>query len=278
MLSASGIRLVRDSRAILDDVSISLEPGELHVILGPNGAGKSSLLEIIAGLTRPDAGVVSLNGRAIESWPARTLAQYRAFLPQRDELLFDLPVAEVVAFGTYARPDDRSRRVQAALADAGAQQLAARGYQSLSTGERARVRLARVFAQITSVDVHPAADGSRVLMLDEPIANLDLVHQHRVMSQIHAQAQRGIAVLAVVHDPNLALRHASRITLLRGGRVLASGKPEETLTPERLSALYDHPVQRVSGGEPGQDWIRLDDALPPDPSQASVAEQHLPHA
>lgn len=227
-------------RRIVDALSLRVEPGRLHVLLGPNGAGKSTSLGLLAGDLRPAAGEARLDGRPLQRWPAEALARRRAVMMQRDELRFPFTVREVVALGRlpWQRPDDSSGEraiVEAALAEAGAAALAGRRYPQLSGGERARVQLARALAQIHA-DAGDAAP--RYLLLDEPTASLDFAFQHQVMVRLRRLADRGVGVFAILQDPNLVLRHADTVSLLAGGRLLASGSPDTVLEPARLGALY----------------------------------------
>lgn len=243
-LAATGASLVADGRRLLNDVNLRLEPGTLHVLLGPNGAGKSTLLGLLAGDRAPHTGRVTLDDRALPDWSPAELARRRAVMMQRDELRFPFSVDEVVALGRL--PWQRRERspaeqavIRAALDDAGAGPLSGRRYLALSGGERARVQLARALAQIHADAGDPAA---RYLLLDEPTASLDFAFQHQVLTRLRQLADRGVGVLAILQDPNLALRHADQVSLLAQGHLIASGNPATVLEPERLSGLYGLPI------------------------------------
>ncbi len=243
---ARELRYRAGGRLLLDGVSLSLEPGQVHALLGPNGAGKTTLLRLLAGEQRPESGSIELNARALASLGARELARQRAVLPQVHGLSFAFTGAQVVALGRLpcARhaPAREAEIVREALELAGVGALAERSYPTLSGGERARVQLARVVAQVWE----PLSDGvARFLLLDEPTASLDLAHQHDCLRAVRELARRGLGVLVILHDPNLALRYASRATLLRDGRMLATGAPEEVITAEALEQLYGVPVRLV---------------------------------
>lgn len=250
---------------LLDGVSLRLSPGEVGAVLGPNGAGKSTLLSALAGLRLPDVGQVVLGGRPLPSLAAATLALERAVLPQDTGVAFDFSVRDVVELGRYPHRMAPARNeagiVQAAMALTGVGHLAGRALNSLSGGERARAQLARVLAQIW----HPLPDGRpRWLLLDEPTAALDLRHQHATMATVRRWARgQGVGVLAVLHDPNLALRYADRVWVLDGGRLQASGTPAQTLTPALLQRVWGvraRPVVDADGCvqllmAPGEDAI-----------------------
>lgn len=231
-------------RRLVEVASLAIRPGQLHVLLGPNGAGKSTLLRLLAGDLRPDSGQISLDDRPLADWPGPALARRRAVMMQREDLQFPFTVEEVVALGRLPwqrdaeAPGERAI-VAEAMTDAGARTFSGRRYNELSGGERARVQLARALAQIRdpaeSVDGKPEA---RYLLLDEPTASLDFAFQHHCLLTMRRLAARGTGVLAILQDPNLALRHADTVTLIAHGRIVAQGNPATVLTPERLSAIY----------------------------------------
>lgn len=237
MLAAADLVYLRGGRRLLDGLSIRVEPGRVHVVLGPNGAGKSTLLRLLAGEIAPCRGEVALDGRPLGRWQPAELARRRAVLPQQESLRFSFTAAEVVSLGRlpHGPPRGDDAIVREALAAAGVSALAARRYPTLSGGERARVQLARVLAQIWTA----AADGAaRYLLLDEPTAALDLACQHDCLDTVRRFAARGVGVLAVLHDPNLAMSYADSVSLLLDGRLLAQGGPREALTAANLERLY----------------------------------------
>lgn len=228
------------NRALVDDVSLELARGEVLALVGPNGAGKSTLLKLLAGDLAPSAGDVTLDGRSISRYGAKDLALRRALLPQQTILQFAFTARAVVAMGRHPHvgmagesPEDEAV-VEAALARTETLPLAERVYPSLSGGEQARVSLARVLAQ-----------ESPILLLDEPTAALDLRHQQAVLSLARDLAREGTAVLAVLHDLNLAATYADRIALLDAGRLVAEGTPWHVLTADRLTTVFRHPITIV---------------------------------
>jgi iron complex transport system ATP-binding protein len=237
LLHARGVGVTAASgRRILHDVDLDLHPGEVHALVGPNGAGKSTLFAVLAGDTLPDAGEVRLGGRMLRDVPAGARARERAVLLQQNTVTFPFTAAEVVRMGRapWARTPDEAAdddAVAEALAETDITHLAHRRMPSLSGGERARVALARVLAQRT-----------RILLLDEPTAALDLRHQEDVLAIARGRARRGGAVGLVVHDLNAALAHADRATLLHEGRVVAAGPVADVLTADRIGDVYGQPV------------------------------------
>ena len=241
MLKAESVSITRDGSTLLNDVSIEVKSGQLHALLGANGSGKTTLLRCLSGELKNECGAVKLNKQAVNRFNPKKRAQTLAVLNQQHSLKFNFTVSEVVALGRFAAIRDEhdpseAGIIQHCLRQVDAESLANRLYPSLSGGEKARVHLARVLAQLWR---NPAADAVGVFLLDEPVAALDIQHQHQTMRLLQGLAKQGFSVLVVVHDPNLALRYADEVTLLKQGRVVANGDTAKTLTPETLNATFD---------------------------------------
>ena len=246
-LQAREVTVQRGGATLLDGVSIQLHAGELVALVGPNGAGKSTLLKTLSGELVPDAGSVLMHERELHNWLPQQAAQMRAVLPQASSLSFSFTALEVVLFGrlphrTRAR-DHEIARAALALTDCSA--LAERDYLTLSGGEKARVQLARVLAQVWEPADAPVP--ARVLLLDEPTAALDLKHQHSVLriARERTRSEQAFAVLAVLHDLSLAAQYADGIVLMDRGKIVDSGPPAQVLTPEQLQAVFGYPVRVV---------------------------------
>ena len=229
MLELEQVRLERAGRTVLADVEVSLEPGAMICLCGPNGAGKSSLIEVCAGDLVPSRGSVRLQGKVPGGLDAAELAWRRAVLSQNPALLHPFSVADVVALG---HPTTAAEARAATLAELGAAELLPRTYTELSGGERRLVQLARVLLQGERA---AARDIQPWLLLDEPVTQLDLARVQRVMQALQSRAERGWGILTVMHDLELASRHADRMLILARGRLLADGPPELALTPETLA-------------------------------------------
>ena len=237
MIVVENISFARGRHAILEDIDLTLRPGEVTALLGPNGAGKTTLLKLLAGELRPATGRVTIHDRSIDALRPEELARMRAVLPQESALNFAFPVLDVVALGRlpYTNASRSNRDValaRLALRRAGIEHLGKRDYTKLSGGERQRVHLARVFCQLMGTR------AKRYLMLDEPTSSLDPRHQHDVLLAVRAFARRGAGVLVILHDLNLASAHADRLVLMRNGRLIATGKPETVLTGELIHDTY----------------------------------------
>ncbi len=251
LIEASGIEVRLGRRPVLDGVDFHVDAGRLVCLLGPNGAGKSTLLRVLAGDLAPARGTVRFAGRPLREWQATALARRRAVMTQKPAAAFDFTSRDVVLLGRYPHcagaPGPRDQGIASeALAAAEAGHLDGRIVTTLSGGENARVHFARTLAQVAfEADAHP-----RALFLDEPTASLDLAHQHALMRLARSLAhERGLAVVAVVHDLNLAARYADRVALLAGGRVLLEGAPREVLQPGPVKHCFGVDVVSVHTGE-----------------------------
>lgn len=217
---------------LLDQVSFSIEPGEVLALVGPNGAGKSTLIRAISGEQGLSRGQIRLHGRPMQNWPLQEMATHAAFMPQQSVLEFSFTVREVVALGRIPHSTGQlvdARVVNEVLAYMDVEHLAERIYPRLSGGERQRVQLARVLAQIWT-----PVESPRLLVLDEPTSNFDLAHQQLVVKLLREVASQGISVLVVMHDLNLAMSCADRIAMLCCGQLQAVGLPESVLTEANI--------------------------------------------
>jgi iron complex transport system ATP-binding protein len=236
LIEAHQIGLTLDGAVILQDVSLALRPGEMVGLIGPNGAGKTTLLKILAGLMKPTAGVVTLEGRGMAAHSPREVARVTASVPQGAATDFAFTVREIVLMGRsphlgrFELEGPRDRDIaQKAMRTMGIDALADRYVTTLSGGERQRVFIARALAQ-----------EPRALLLDEPTANLDVKHQLDVIGLVADLAHSvGLGVIAAIHDLDLAAEFCDRLVLLHQGRVLAEGAPEAALTAEYLAAAFE---------------------------------------
>jgi len=220
------------AREVLRAISFRLAAGEQVALLGPNGAGKSTLLRLCAGLRPGHSGSVQLQGRSIAD--AAELAARVAFVAQEAPPLGDLRAGELVLTGlaplagSWATGGESgSARARAAMQTTGTLELALRPLATLSGGELRRVLLARALIR-----------EPRLLLLDEPLASLDLGAQGRVLELLALAASRGAAVLCALHDVNLARRFFPRALLLSGGALVADGPSAEVLSFDRIEAAF----------------------------------------
>jgi iron complex transport system ATP-binding protein len=235
MLKAENITVKLGRKEILHGIDFEARAGAVTSIVGPNGSGKTTFLRALIGDVE-SAGRISMNGRDISGLKAWKLASLRGVLPQATPLAFPFTVLEVVRLGLLAGVDSEQNHLpHDALTRVGLSGYEDRFYQELSGGEQQRVQLARVLCQVWT----PLLDGApRWLFLDEPVSSLDIAHQLQVMRIAREFAAGGGGVIMVMHDLNLTAMYSDHVLLLRGGRVVASGKPETVFTNSPLSFAY----------------------------------------
>ena len=246
MLSIDDVAIRYEARTVLRHVSLDVNAGEVLALIGPNGVGKSTLIRACSGTLKPVQGRVTLGGQDVHRLRVEDRAKLIAVVPQAVRLPESFTVLETVLMGRtpylgwLGRESEKDRlAVQAALDRTSTFELADRPIGELSGGEQQRVLIARALAQ-----------SARMLLLDEPTAQLDLKHQASVLSLVRDLAHsENYAVLIALHDLNLAAQHADRVALLSNGTVAAIGTPEKVLTEENLSpayglriAVYEHPA------------------------------------
>lgn len=251
LLQARALTLRAGTRILVDDFSFAIEPGQVWALLGPNGSGKTTLMHTLAGVREPLAGQVDLGGRPIGQWPPGEAACLRGLLPQAIGDAFGASVLEIVLIGRHPHlarwaweGADDTAVARAALAAMDLAGFESRDVLTLSGGERQRVALAAVLAQ-----------DPLLLMLDEPLAHLDLHHQLMLLAHLRALAAAGKAVLFSVHDLNLAARFATHAVVL-GPQGHRAGPAAQVLEADTLAAAFGHGLRRVQAG--GQ-WLFVPD-------------------
>jgi iron complex transport system ATP-binding protein len=236
MYSASNISLRVRENLILHDVSITLRPGVFTAVVGPNGAGKSSLLKIMAGEQLPTTGEVHVNGRDLNAYRADELSMLRSVMPQHANVQFAFSVEQIVSLGRHAHKssqttDEEVIREIMALTDS--EKFRGRNFMTLSGGEKQRVQLARVLAQVWEETVHP-----RYILMDEPTSSLDIAQQQHIFHLAKQVCTRNIGVMAIVHDLNQAVQFADELYFLRDGRLVASGDAHEVFTKDTIEETF----------------------------------------
>jgi iron complex transport system ATP-binding protein len=239
-----------DRSFVLEDVSFQLGRGEMWGILGPNGAGKSTLLRLLIKAIAPRTGKINLGGDPLESLDQMEVARRAAWVPQELDSLFILTVEEMVRLGRFCRTGAWGRlgqedrlQVERALEETDLMDYRHRPVNHLSGGERRRVLLARALAQEPSL-----------LLLDEPTAHLDPGHQAGLVTVVdRLRRDRGLAVIAILHDVSLAMSWCPSVLLLKGGRTQAQGPAAQVITSENLRAVYglESVLYPPTAGHPG---------------------------
>jgi iron complex transport system ATP-binding protein len=235
-LAADGVTLAYGDHVVVRDLDLQLTEGSFTAIVGPNGCGKSTLLRALGRLMRPAGGQVLLDGQAIARTPTREVARVLGLLPQAPVAPEGLTVADLVARGRHPHQSwlrqwsrDDEAVVGEALAWTDMADVADRPVDELSGGQRQRAWISMALAQ-----------GTDLLLLDEPTTYLDLSHQIDVLELVgRLHAERGRTVVVVLHDLNLAARYAQRLVAMKDGASVASGTPEEVLTEQLLADVFD---------------------------------------
>jgi iron complex transport system ATP-binding protein len=235
MLRAESVSFGYGRGFTLTDASVAITPGSVTGLLGPNGCGKTTLLKLLCGVLRPEAGRVMLGDRLIASMTRREVARHVAIVPQETHPAFEYTVLEMVLMGRHPHlsafqlegPADLAIADEA-LAATGTRHLSARSYMTLSGGEKQRVVIASALTQATDI-----------LLLDEPTASLDIGYQLEIASLLaRLNAERKMTMVLATHDLNLAASLCERLIVMREGRILASGTTQEVLTGETVRRLY----------------------------------------
>ncbi|MFJ7253787.1 ABC transporter ATP-binding protein [Streptomyces sp. NPDC098085] len=261
-LAARGVTVGYGGQTVIDDLDVAIPPGVITTIIGPNGCGKSTLLRTLTRLLKPARGTVVLDGEDIVKLKTRDVAKKLGLLPQAPVAPEGLTVADLVARGRHPHQSwlrqwssDDAGVVERALAMTGVSELADRPVDSLSGGQRQRVWISMTLAQ-----------GTDLLLLDEPTTYLDLAHAIDVLDLVDDLHESGCTVVMVLHDLNLATRYSDNLVVMRAGSILAQGHPRDVITAELLheafglhAAVIDDPV----GDRPlivpiGRTHVRLD--------------------
>lgn len=233
-LAARGVTVGYGSRVVIEDLDVAIPPGVITTIIGPNGCGKSTLLRTLSRLLKPSGGTVVLDGEDIGGLKTREVAKKLGLLPQAPVAPEGLTVSDLVARGRHPHQSwlrqwssDDAVVVERALAMTGVSDLADRPVDSLSGGQRQRVWISMTLAQ-----------GTDLLLLDEPTTYLDLAHAIDVLDLVDDLHEGGCTVVMVLHDLNLATRYSDNLVVMREGSILAQGHPRDVISAELLDEAF----------------------------------------
>jgi len=239
-IQAENLTVKIGNKTILDKLNFGFDSGEINAIIGENGAGKSTLLNCLAGVTNFD-GKLLFNHRPIQSYSIAELAQYRAVLPQQSSLNFPFNVREVVRLAmslSKQSTQEQNRIIEECLDRVDATEFIDRNYLFLSGGEKQRVQLARILAQLQAY----AHAGQRFLLLDEPTSALDLKHQYatlKMLREICSASELDLGVIIIIHDLNLASFYCDKILLLKHGKLVAHDTPNKVFENDLIKQTFD---------------------------------------
>ncbi|WP_025026034.1 ABC transporter ATP-binding protein [Caldalkalibacillus mannanilyticus] len=230
-------------KPIIEELSLTIPKGKITVFIGSNGSGKSTLLRSLARLLKPEKGQIDIEGQLISKWPTKELAKRLAILPQGPVAPEGLTVLQLVKQGRYPYQnwlnqwsEKDEEMVMKALRLTKMTELMERPVDSLSGGQRQRAWIALTLAQ-----------GSDTILLDEPTTYLDLAHQIEILDllyDLNQEEQRTIVM--VLHDINLACRYADYIVSIKSGKIVAEGRPEDTITPSLMKNVFGLPCDVIS--------------------------------
>lgn len=240
MLEAFKISYSHKKFLILKEIDFTINYGELVVIVGPNGAGKSTLLSVLANELEAQQETLLFKTKTFKEWNSKELPLHKAKFSQHYSDDMSLSVTEVVMMGRYpyfnSNPNTSDiEAVNKTFEKTDIVHLKNRDFNTLSGGEKQRVHLARVLTQLDNTI------EQKILFMDEPLNNLDVLHQHRILQTVKEFTNQGNTVVLVLHDLNLAAQFADKVVLLQKGKLIHHGKPEDVFTREIISKVYNFP-------------------------------------
>lgn len=258
LLTATDISVSLQAQTLIENVSLRVNAGEVVAVIGPNGAGKTSLVRALTGELPTTSGEVWFNRCRIQDYSLEQRARQLAMLSQHTELHFPFAVSEVVQLGRIPHcsglAEDR-RIAEAALRAVDMTASGSKLYTQLSGGEKQRVQLARVLAQVW----RQQDAAARLLILDEPTAALDASHTRQLMREINRMAASAVGVIMILHDFNLAARFADHIVVLVKGKKVIEGKPDEVFTEANMLRYFDVEAHIIPHPKTGRPLVFIDD-------------------
>ncbi|TGN20244.1 heme ABC transporter ATP-binding protein [Leptospira idonii] len=233
-LIAENVTYSVGSKNLVSQISLEVKPGELHVLMGRNGAGKSTMFKLLCGDFEPTSGEILLNGKPIREWKRKHLAMTRSVLTQDYEMQFPFSAREIVELGRspyQSTKEENDKVIFEAMEITNTQKLGDRSYSTLSGGEKQRTQYSRVLSQVWG-------NPPKYLLLDEPISSMDLPNQLKLLQVSRHMADQGYGLLLILHDINFANQYADTVSLLKEGKLAASGKPKDVLTEKNISDIF----------------------------------------
>ena len=229
-----------DSKKILDDISLSISSGEIITILGPNGAGKSSFLKIISGDLKCTKGQIYFDQSNLNDISIQDRSFIRSVMSQSQDVVYDFSTREIIEMGWLDRgisnySEDFKKAIDQISEECSVKNLLEQSFNTLSGGEKRRVHFARTLVQLWRPS---GSDDPRYMFLDEPTANLDILHEQKMMKLIQKKRDEGLGILLILHDLNLAAKYSDQIALFNDGKLVDKGLPKTVLKEDTLSAVY----------------------------------------
>jgi iron complex transport system ATP-binding protein len=250
-IEATDIAFGYTEQPLFDGLNVTVDKGEFVGLVGPNGSGKTTFLNLLSRVLKPSRGWIGVDGSDLESYSARALARKMAVVPQESTIIFPFSVAEVVLMGraphleSILESDEDFEIATEAMKMTGVEHLASRAVTHLSGGERQGVIIARALAQRPSI-----------LLLDEPTAFLDIKHQVDIYDILtNLNRERGMTIVAVSHDLNLASHYCQRVLVFKEGRLMFDGPPQEAITADTICDVYGTQVIVRTDSQTGRPYV-----------------------
>ncbi len=229
-----------DNKRIIKDISLEISLGEVVSIIGPNGAGKSSFLNVLSGDIKPTSGSVSFDETNLKDISIQERSFMRSVMSQSQQIVYDFSVKEIIEMGWLDRgiasySGNFKEAVMKVASECSVHDLLEQKFNTLSGGEQRRVHFARTLIQLW----RPSnSRDPRYMFLDEPTANLDILHEQNLMKLVRSKAMEGIGILLILHDLNLAAKYSDKLVIFKNGSLIKSGSPEEVLQSKVLTEVY----------------------------------------
>ncbi len=229
-----------DNKRIIKDISLEISLGEVVSIIGPNGAGKSSFLNVLSGDIKPTSGSVSFDEINLKDISIQERSFMRSVMSQSQQIVYDFSVKEIIEMGWLDRgiasySGNFKEAVMKVASECSVHDLLEQKFNTLSGGEQRRVHFARTLIQLW----RPSnSHDPRYMFLDEPTANLDILHEQNLMKLVRSKAMEGIGILLILHDLNLAAKYSDKLVIFKNGSLIKSGSPEEVLQSKVLTEVY----------------------------------------
>ena len=229
-----------NSKKILDDISLSISSGEIITILGPNGAGKSSFLKIISGDLKCTEGQIYFDQSNLDDISIQDRSFIRSVMSQSQDVVYDFSTREIIEMGWLDRGISNyseyfKNAIDRISDECSVKNLLGQSFNTLSGGEKRRVHFARTLVQLWRPS---GSDDPRYMFLDEPTANLDILHEQKMMKLIQKKRDEGLGILLILHDLNLAAKYSDQIALFNDGKLVDKGLPKTVLTEDTLCTVY----------------------------------------
>ncbi|MBI45010.1 MAG: heme ABC transporter ATP-binding protein [Candidatus Marinimicrobia bacterium] len=238
-----------NNKLLIEDISFSVNNGDMVSIIGPNGSGKSTLIKLITGELSVTSGNVFFNNIKIDDWSSSELAYYRSVLPQSNYLAFPFSVLDIVKMGRYPIKDSTSSEneliCKKILEVFDLSSHIDQNYMTLSGGEKQRVQLARVFSQIWSDNNY----DNRVLIIDEPTSYLDINHQCCLFGFLKSMNKKGLTIVMVLHDLNQAIINSNKIIMLKQAKLVSYERTNKIIDTEKLEEVFDVKLKLIKNEE-----------------------------